>query len=123
MVCPWGSNTEGFSVTNTLAFMTLLIRRLWLPAEAGSYETFDRPLGYPWLPALAGSHHARAEDPREDRVDVAHLLVQVERLLDLHRRQHLHQVLVGEQQRLEVLLLVERPHRVPLHPLVGLFPR
>ena len=30
---------------------------------------------------------------------------------------------VGEQQALEVLLFGERPHRIPLHPLVRLLAR
>src|SRR5688500_8870432 len=84
MVRPCGSNTDGFSVTNTLAFI---------------------------------------KDSLEHFVDVSQLVVEIERFLDLGRGQHARDVAVGEQQPLEILLLVERAHRVALHPLIRLFAR
>src|SRR5881628_59675 len=60
----------------------------------------------------------RVKDAIEDVVDVFQLLAEVERPLDLRGGQHTRHVGVGEQQRLEIALLLERPHGVPLHPLV-----
>src|SRR5512134_3724242 len=110
MVCPWGSNTDGFNVTNTLAFIGL--------------RSGPRPPG-----AFSACSAARRRDrlrrhvleyPREDGVDVAELIVEIERLVDFRRRQHRRQLAVSEEQRFEVLLLVEGAHRVALHPLVRL---
>src|SRR5688572_7590834 len=81
MVRPCGSNTDGFSVTKTLAFI---------------------------------------EDSLEDLVHVPELILQVEGFLDFRRRQHRGDIRVGQQQALEVLLIVKRLHGVALHPLVRL---
>src|SRR5215213_9113174 len=103
MVRPWGSNTEGFRVTNTRAFIVSCSQG---PAPAWSYRCRDR-----------------REDAIEDGVDVAEMLAEIERLLELSGAEHAHHVAVFKQERLEILLLVERPHGVALHPLVGLFAR
>src|SRR5436190_373184 len=88
---PWGSKTDGLSVTKTRARMRL------------------------------GPH--RMKNAIEDVVDVLQLLVEVERALDFSGGQHARHVGVGQQQRLEIALLLERAHGVPLHPVVRLFAR
>jgi len=56
-------------------------------------------------------------------IDVAKLRVQIERVFDLGWLQHAPDVRVSEKQLLEVALLVERAHRVALHPFVRLLTR
>src|SRR4051812_30627042 len=123
MVWPWGSNTDGFNVTNTRAFI-LSSSRPAAPAAAsiqgsGAHGARAPARSLPCPNRITG----RAEHPRENHVDVPHLIVEIERLVDLSARQHLRQVGILEQQRLEILVLVERTHGIPLHPLVGLLAR
>jgi len=61
------------------------------------------------------------KDPVEYVIDVLQLLVEIEGSLDVLARQHLGDIWIGQQQRLELALLGERPHGVSLHPLVRLF--
>src|SRR6185295_19808516 len=70
IVLPCGSNTDGFSVTKTRARMRLDSRS-------------DRP-----------------EHPVKDVIDVLQLLVEAKGAIDVARRQHGHDVAVGQQQRL-----------------------
>ena len=56
-------------------------------------------------------------------IDVAHLRVEIETFLNHRGEQHPSHVGVGEQQRLEVLLLGKRAHGVALHPFIGLLAR
>src|SRR5687768_6260400 len=58
------------------------------------------------------------KDSLENLIHVAKLLVEIEGLLDFPGRQHARDVLVGQQQRLEVGAIVERLHRIALHPLI-----
>src|SRR5262249_61777223 len=58
--------------------------------------------------------------PIENFVDVDELMMQVECLVDVGGAEHAHHSGIGKQQRLEVAVLRERPHRVALDPLVGL---
>src|SRR5215813_2438717 len=107
MVLPCGSNTDFFRVTKTRAFIML---------HGGSEDP-------PYKDSRGCHHGGAAEGAIDDRVHVAQLVVEVERLLHGRRRQHLHHVGIRQDQRLEILLLVERAHRVALHPLVGLLAR
>src|SRR5262245_8273838 len=63
------------------------------------------------------------KDAVEDDVDVLQLFVEIEGAADLGRGQHARDVRIDEQQRLEVAAFGERPHRVALHPFVGLLAR
>src|SRR4029077_16507115 len=65
----------------------------------------------------------RGKNAIEDMVDVLQLLVEVERTLDFIGGQHARHVGVGRQQALEIPLLLERAHGIPLHPLVCLLAR
>ena len=56
-------------------------------------------------------------------VDVLQLHLQIERIFDRLPVEHAHHVGVGQQQLLEVFLLVVRAERVALHPFVGLLAR
>src|SRR3954449_8427394 len=123
MVCPWGSNTDGFNVTNTRALMlssstpaAVVAASIQESCAHGARAT-ARALPCP------DRIRRRAEHPREDHVHVPHLIVEIECLLDFRMRQHLREIGILEQQRLEILVLVERTHRIPLHPLVSLFAR
>ena len=81
-LAPAGSNTDGFNVTKTRAFM-LAPCRLRPASRSSSLRTTPRH-------AAAPAHGVNTRV--EDRVHVAQLIVEVERLLDLRRRQHRHHV-------------------------------
>src|SRR4051794_1260842 len=120
MVWPWGSNTDGFNVTNTRALMLSSSTPAAVVAasiQASCAHGARAPAPCP------DRIRRRAEHPRENHVHVPHLIVEIERLLDFRARQHLREIGILEQQRLEILVLVERTHRIPLHPLVSLFAR
>src|SRR5574338_1407305 len=119
MVCPCGSNTDGFSVTNTLA----LIQALSFGNRAAARLSLSAiSSGERAALTIYRRRHAR-EDPFENGIDVPELVVEVERLLDFGGRQDAHDIRIGQEERLEVALLVERPHGVALHPLVCLLAR
>ena len=61
--------------------------------------------------------------PRENRVDVAQLRVEIERLVQCLARQHAGDVGVCFEQRFEIALLRERPHRAALNPFIRLLAR
>src|SRR6185503_4735170 len=106
MVLPCGSKTDGFKVTKTRARMKTVLSR---QSSVGGGLRNRRRLGL--------------KHSRENVVHVPELLVQIERAVDVGARQRLRDVRIGDQERLEVAAVGERPHRIPLDPLVRLFAR
>src|SRR5262245_3590870 len=72
---------------------------------------------------ISHPHWSVLKDAIEDLVDMPELLAEIEGPLDRGRIEHRRHVGIGEQQALEVALLGEGSHRVPLHPFVGLLAR
>src|SRR6187401_418186 len=104
MVCPCGSNTDFFKVTNTRARM-----RLHLDLNGGR--------------SAAPGARILAEHPVENMIDISELLVQIERAFDLGGWKDVRDVRIRQQELLEVRLLMERTHRIALDPLVRLLAR
>src|SRR4051812_40313388 len=112
MVRPWGSNTEGLSVTKTRA------RILVTPLSARSRFSTHRAGGLCGLPRRCRKWLVK--HTFENVADVLQLLVEVERPLDFRGGQRLGNVRVCQQQRFEIASLVKRSHGVSLNPLVRL---
>src|SRR4051812_37337416 len=128
IVCPWGSKTDGLRVTKTRAF----IRSFQLPVSSFQLENGFSDRQWRWTtPApetglktsFQSLRRNRREHPIKNRVDVAQLIVQVERLLDFRWRQDARQIGIGQEERLEVFLFVKRAHGVALDPFIRLLAR